>query len=105
MFSFQAEHRVFTGDGTAWEKDSSHVSLFDCSKLAIGSAEASLAWLARELAWPARDAPARRVAVGTDRYLRCPFCARVFSLSDRNRWGGGTHLSCGQRIDIVEKTP
>lgn len=105
MFSFEAAHLVSDGDGATWKRDTSHVSLFDSLELALQWVEESIGWLARELAWPARDAPVRKIAVAEDLYLRCPFCNRVFSLADTNRWGGGTHLSCRQRIDIVAATP
>jgi hypothetical protein len=35
--------------------------------------------------------------------INCPCCGRRFKQSDRNRWDGERHLTCGQRIILKEE--
>jgi hypothetical protein len=34
-------------------------------------------------------------------WVKCPGCGIRFSTADRNQFGGGVHLSCGQKINVV----
>lgn len=45
--------------------------------------------------------PEETVTLDPDGWLVCPFCRKRFSPNDPGRWGGGRHLSCGQRITIA----
>lgn len=49
---------------------------------------------------PARDQAVLPASVRSDSFVECPFCGRVFSLTDSARWDGSRHLTCGQRIQL-----
>jgi hypothetical protein len=58
-------------------------------------------WATRLGKMPAVDRPIETVALGQDGWLECPYCEKRFSPESPSSWGGGRHLSCGQRITIA----
>lgn len=85
----------------AWGPLHAFSSRFDSRETAIAEAQSRVAWLQREIAWPARDEEARVVETCAPNWLQCPFCGKRFSMRDEDRWAGGRHLTCGQRIIVA----
>ncbi|QWP78144.1 hypothetical protein J5226_07035 [Lysobacter sp. K5869] len=84
-----------------WRCRSQNASRFDSLETARAEAASRIAWLRRELAWPARDLAPVAVEQPVAGLLRCAYCGISFSLSDQDRWGGGRHLRCGQRLIVM----
>ncbi|QQP94408.1 hypothetical protein [Lysobacter enzymogenes] len=87
-----------------WRCRDQNSSRFGDLDTARAEAAGRIEWLRRERAWPARDVAPVTVEQPASGLLRCPFCGISFALSDRDRWGGGRHLRCGQRL-IVAAAP
>lgn len=92
----------FTHSGDAlnpiWKRSSKAESRFGSYAIALYEARERLSWLNNEMAWPARDAEPLAALNEVPDWLTCPACGIRFCMRDRDRWGGGRHLSCGQRI-------
>jgi hypothetical protein len=46
------------------------------------------------------DSPPLAVRAAEDGWVTCPNCDRRFALTDRDRWTGLRHVSCGQRLQL-----
>lgn len=89
-----------TRENPIWVKYTNGSSRFDSIDVARSEASGRVAWLKREVEWPARDSMPIPTAPYREGWIQCPFCGIRFSMLDKVRWGGGRHLTCGQRISI-----
>lgn len=95
-------YRELDPDGLGgWRCRDQNGSRFDDLDTARAEAAGRIAWLRRETAWPARDLAPVAVEQRSVGLLRCAYCGISFSLDDRDRWGGGRHLRCGQRLIVA----
>lgn len=81
-----------------WRREHHSSSRFASRDVAVLEARSREAWLKTETAWPARHCDPVPLNEFGSGWLRCPFCRIRFSILDKFRWGGGRHLTCGQRI-------
>lgn len=89
-----------TQQNPIWTKCTNNSSRFDSIEVARHEACGRVAWLKREIEWPARDSVPIPTVPYREGWIECPFCGVRFSMLDKVRWGGGRHLTCGQRISI-----
>ncbi|HYP50568.1 MAG TPA: hypothetical protein VEQ34_06470 [Pyrinomonadaceae bacterium] len=50
----------------------------------------------------AEDNPEMESAVNSAGWIKCPFCQISFKISSQEHWDGEKHISCGQKIKLVE---
>jgi len=77
------------------------MGLCDTAETAEWEARSRVEWLRKESSWPASHNPPMSVVPRQGAIIDCPFCGRTFLTKDPDRWGGGRHLTCGQRIDLI----
>lgn len=94
-----------TQENPTWVKYANSASRFDSIEVAINEASGRVAWLKREVEWPARDNVPIPTVPNGEGWIKCPFCGIRFSMLDKVRWGGERHLTCGQRISIPPLEP
>ncbi|NHZ91060.1 hypothetical protein F2P45_18855 [Massilia sp. CCM 8733] len=87
-----------TAASPVWKLESKATSRFESHEVALNEARGRLAWLKKETDWPAKDREPVAAIEYTPGWMKCPFCGIRFCLQDLDRWGGGRHLTCGQRI-------
>ena len=100
LFTFIEERNAAEPPSSRWERYSSSNSIFDSACAVVREVRGRVSWLRREVTWPARDNPPVAVTPRED-VIDCPACGITFFIKDGNRWGGGRHLTCGQRIDLT----
>jgi hypothetical protein len=81
-----------------WRESSRGHSRFGSGTSAMKEAKGRIAWLGREVDWPAKDFDPLEGEQYIQGWVECPRCHIRFSLTDKDRWGYGRHLTCGQRI-------
>ena len=87
---------------SAWLALGQGHSRFGSAVGAMQEARQRIAWLKREVDWPARDLEPQAAEQYMPGWVECPRCRVRFSLHDPHRWGSGRHLTCGQRIQVKE---
>lgn len=87
-----------SAESPVWKNDSHESSRFGTHEIAIVEAMGRIPWLKKETEWPAKDQAAVAIAEYAPGWIKCPFCGKRFHLQDPDRWGGGRHLTCGQKI-------
>ena len=50
------------------------------------------------------DLPARETTADDKGWVRCPNCGKGFKLTDKHRWTGRRHTTCGQKLIVIIKT-
>lgn len=88
-------------DAPQWHEAGHGHSRFGSSTSAMQEARSRIAWLRREIDWPAKDLEPREADQYVPGWVECPLCHIRFSLADKDRWNYGRHLTCGQRILVV----
>jgi hypothetical protein len=83
-----------------WENYANTSSRFDSLETARLEASSRVVWLKKEVEWVARDNKPIPTSPYIQSWIKCPFCSVRFSMLDKDRWGGGRHLTCGQRISV-----
>jgi hypothetical protein len=91
---------VSTPEAPVWQKYANPSSRFISLEVAKLEAESRVTWLRKETEWVARDNESMSALEYIENWIKCPFCSIRFSLLDRHRWGGGRHLTCGQKISV-----
>ena len=89
-----------THENPIWVEYANSSSRFDSIETARAEASGRVAWLKKEAEWLARENEPIPTKPYREGWIRCPFCGIRFSMLDKDRWGGGRHLTCGQRISI-----
>jgi hypothetical protein len=102
LFTFVEERNAAEPPSWRWERYSGGHSLFDSAEAVVRDVRGRMGWLRREMAWPARDEPPVTVTPRPGGVIDCPACGITFFIKDPARWGGGRHLTCGQRIGLTE---
>lgn len=102
LFTFIVERNAAEPPALCWERSSRSNGIFDSAGTVVREVRGRVGWLRREVTWPARDNPPAAVAPREGGVIDCPACGIIFFVKDGERWGGGRHLTCGQRIDLTE---
>lgn len=100
-YGYMEFKNVGTATSPGWQESSRGDSRFGSEASALKEAHGRVAWLRREIEWPAKDFEPRSAEPYMPGWIECPKCHIRFSLTDSHRWGSGRHLTCGQRI-LVE---
>lgn len=87
-----------------WKNNAQESSRFGSHEIAVFEARERLAWLKKETEWTAKDQEPVAIAEYIPGWIKCPFCAKRFYLQDPEQWGGGRHLTCGQKIIKLVET-
>jgi len=102
LFVFVQE--ISTGSPPTYtaEPYATSAGLYDTAETAERAAKSRVEWLRKESSWPASHNPPMSVVPRQGTIIDCPFCGHTFLNKDPDRWGGGRHLTCGQRIDLID---
>jgi hypothetical protein len=98
-YGFVEFKNASNAENPSWVKGSNRASRFESYEIALHEAQQRLAWLRKEMDWPAKDSQPLQATEYMPNWIKCPYCGVRFSVLDTDRWGGGRHLSCGQRIE------
>ncbi len=102
LFTFIEERNAAEPPSSRWERPPSSNGIFDSAGAVVREVRERVGWLRREVTWPARDNPMVAVSPREGSVIDCPACGITFFIKDGDRWGGGRHLTCGQRIGLTE---
>ncbi len=102
-YGYEEFRNINNAVSPSWLMHAKGTSRFESHALALQEAQHRLSWLWKEMQWPARDQEPIETTQDMPGWIACPFCGIRFSLLDADRWGGGRHLTCGQRITATAR--
>lgn len=94
---------LFIGESiVCWDCGEEHATELNSFRDLAQAAERYAEFLPIEY-WPkCNDNPEMSSLIGANGWIRCPNCQKRFSSKDKHRWHDNIHVTCGQKIILLE---